>query len=131
MAALATVAGARADLMARLAAAGLQPTETTGGAVPPQCFLVPGEPFVEPYALGAAARTVKYTIVQLVTTASDQAMAAQTDQLADALSKCIVRDAGSGYVWSVPTVSSPRSYDVGGATYAALTADVSTIIQST
>jgi hypothetical protein len=124
---VATVAGARADLAARLTAAGIVVAETGGAAAPPQAIIVPGEPFVEPFSLTRTSRTVRFSIVQLITSASDRAMSAAIDELAQKLS-LVTAPGGTGFAWSAPVVSAPRAYEVGGASHLALTAEVSTMI---
>lgn len=124
---MSTVADARADLVSRLTAAGIVVAETSGAAAPPQAIIVPGEPFVEPYTLTRTSRTVRFSVVQLLTSASDKAMTAAVDELAQTLS-LVTASGGVGFAWSAPVVSAPRAYDVGGASYLALTAEVSTMI---
>ena len=113
---MATVADARADLEALLTAAGLPVVAPSGGMVPPCVFLVPADPWVEPSALKLHGRTVRFDIVAIVGSASDPAIVAAADAMAEAVSTAVAGRA-SVYVWTLPSVSAPGAYDVGGNTY--------------
>jgi len=121
---MSTVAGARAELYALLVASGLDMTQTTGGAVPPQCFIVANDPWVEPATLLHGSRNVRFTVVCLIGSASDEAIVETADALANALSL-----AGDVSTWSLPVVSAPSAYEVGGLTYLAIKANIESMIQ--
>jgi hypothetical protein len=123
-----TVAEARADLYAGLVTAGLLMTETSGGAVPPQCFLVPGDPYTAPSTLGLKSREVSFTIIGLIGTASDAAISADADALAEAISTAVYT--AGALPWSLADVSALTPYDVGGATYLSVQATVRAVILS-
>jgi hypothetical protein len=110
------VTDARSDLTALLETAGLPVVAPSGGMTPPCVFIVPSDPWVEPSMLKLHGRSVRFDIVAIVGSASDPALVAACDLMAEAISTAIAGRA-STYVWTLPSVSAPSAYEAGGNTY--------------
>jgi predicted alternative tryptophan synthase beta-subunit len=118
------VADARLELEALLIAAGEKVVSPSGAMIPPQVFVTPASPFVEPSDLGRRARTVHYTVVRLVGLASDQATTYAVDAAAQELADAVFE----AKPWTLGQVSAPSPYDVGGLVYLAVSATISRIV---
>jgi len=112
------VADSRDQLELALTAAGLLVLPPSGAATPPCVFVIPGDPWLAPATLGGRYRTVSWRIVGLVGTGSEEALQADSEAMAQALSDAI----HASPPWTLATIQAPTPYDVGGVAYVAVIA---------
>ena len=118
-----TVSDARVELESVLQADGIRVVRQ-GQASPPSVFIVPGNPWLEPIALGQRKRQINLGIMAVVSAASEVAIQDQ-ENLAESIDVACRKLPDP---WGLPTFNAPGYLLLTGLPYIAFRVDIRVII---